>query len=124
MPRSTWSEFTICGIAFGDTKAPTSTVCNPASSSASMKAMRSSTLTGVFSFCRPSRGPTSKMRMVSLIKASRRRGFDFGELNAFLNDVADLAFDLLQNTRKRRPQRLLHLHHFEGQDRRALLQRG
>ena len=53
---------TICGIAFGDTKAPTSTVCSPAPISASMKAMRSATLIGVFSFCRPSRGPTSTMR--------------------------------------------------------------
>src|SRR5882757_950152 len=109
-PRSTWSEPIICGIAFGDTKAPTSTVCSPALINASIKAMRSSTLTAVFSFCRPSRGPTSTMRTFSLIPASGNRRFDFGELDAFADDIADLALDLLQHARIGRAQRLFHLH--------------
>jgi hypothetical protein len=50
------------GIALGETKAPTSTVRKPASTSLSTKAIRLATLTGVFSFCRPSRGPISMMR--------------------------------------------------------------
>ena len=47
--------------------------------------------------------------------ASRR--FDFGEFDAFADDIADLALDLLQHARKRRAQGLLHLHDFEGEDR-------
>src|SRR4051794_4533995 len=123
MPRNTWSEPIICGIAFGDTNAPTSTVCRPAPTSASMKAMRSATPTAVFSFCRPSRGPTSTMRTGSLMPPSLAQWFDFGEFDALADDVADLAFDGLQHARKGRAQGLLHLHDFEGQDRSALLER-
>src|SRR5882724_5935548 len=122
-PRNTVSEFTICGIAFGDTKAPTSTVCKPAPTSASMNAMRSAALTGVFSFCRPSRGPTSTMRTLSFMTVSFRYGFDFREFDTFLHDIANLAFDRFQHAGKRRAQGLLHLHHLEGEDRRALLER-
>src|ERR1700674_701978 len=122
MPRSTASEFTICGIAFGDTKAPTSTVCSPAPTSASMKAMRSATLTGFFSFCRPERGPTSTMRTESLMLISRSCRLDLGEFDAFLHDIADLAFYHLQHARERRAQGLLHLHDFKRQDRCTLLQ--
>src|ERR1700737_178591 len=123
MPRSTESEFTICGIAFGDTKAPTSTVRNPASTSASMNAMRSATLTGVFSFCRPSRGPTSTMRTESLMLASRSCRLDLRELAPLLPDIADLALYHFQHAGERRAQGLLHLHDLKGEDRRALLQR-
>src|SRR5260370_9527304 len=121
-PRSTKSEFTICGIAFADTKAPTSTVGSPALTSASINAMRSATLIGVFSFCRPSRGPTSTMRTESLMLISRSCRLDFGEFDAFLHDIADLAFHHLQHARERRAQGLLHLHDLERQDRCTLLQ--
>src|ERR1700675_4320729 len=124
MPRSTASEFTICGIAFGDTKAPTSTVCSPAPTSASMNAIRSATLTGVFSFCRPSRGPTSTMRTESLMLISQSYRFDLGEFHAFLHDIADLAFYHFQNTCEWRAQGLFHLHDFKRQDRRALREHG
>src|SRR5439155_4342914 len=120
-PRSTSAEPTICGIAFGETKAPTSIGFSPAPISASMKAMRSATLTGVFSFCRPSRGPTSTMRTVSVMVGCR---LDFGEFDALADDVADLAFQLLQHAGKRRAQGLLHLHDLEGEDRRTLLELG
>src|ERR1700758_4469012 len=96
-------------------------VCNPASNSRLMKAIRSAGLTGVFSFCSPSRAPISTMWTASLISTSRGR-FQRGELDALLHDVADLALDRLQRTGKRRAQGLLHLHHFEGEDRRALFQ--
>src|SRR5260370_41084462 len=121
-PRSTKSEFTICGIAFADTKAPTSTVCSPAPTSASINAMRSATLTGVFSFWRPSRGPTSTMRTCSLMLISRSQRLDLGEFDAFLHDIADLAFYHFQHARERRTQGLLHLHDLERQDRRALFE--
>src|SRR3954471_10694383 len=121
-PRKTASELAICGIALGETKAPTSTVSRPAPTSASMKAVRASTLTSVFSFWRPSRGPISMMRTLSLISFSGR--LDHGELDALLDDVADLAFDGFQHAGIGRTQRLLHLHHFQGEDRRALLELG
>ena len=50
-------------------------------------------------------------------------GLDLGEFDALADDVADLAFDLLQHAGIRRAQGLLHLHDFEGEDRRALLER-
>src|SRR6267142_535285 len=85
------------------------------------------TLTGVFSFCRPSRGPTSTMRTKSLMLVSRgcsRSGrLDFGEFDAFLHDIADLAFYHFQHACEGRTQGLLHLHHFKRENSRALLQR-
>src|SRR5207248_7422569 len=114
-PRKTSSEPTICGIAFGDTKAPTSIVSRPAPTSASINAIRSATLTGVFSFCRPSRGPTSTMRTESLILISRSERLDLGEFDALAHDIADAAFYCLQHPRKRRAQGLLHFHDFKRQ---------
>src|SRR6266403_1618248 len=98
-------------MAFGDTKAP------------------ASTLTGVFSFCSPSRGPTSTMRTCSLTMVSRvqilgTEGLDLGEFDAFLHDIADLAFYQFQHARARRAEGLLHFHDLESQDRCALLQPG
>src|SRR5205807_3639238 len=101
-------------MALGDTNAPTSTSRSPAPISASTKAMRSATLTGVFSFCRPSRGPTSTMRTASLTSGGL---LDFGEFDALADDVADPAFELLQDAGIRCAKRLLHLHDFEGEDR-------
>src|ERR1700748_1096780 len=85
--------------------------------------MRSAGLTGVFSFCSPSRAPISTMWTASLIWTSRG-WLQLGELDALLHDIADLALDRLQGACERRAQGLLHLHHFEGEDRRALFQLG
>src|SRR4030095_10469980 len=52
----------ICGTHFGETNAVASIARNPASVSASIKATFSSVGTIAFSFCRPSRGPTSTRR--------------------------------------------------------------
>src|SRR5437868_7648710 len=84
-----------------------------------MNAMRASTLTGVFSFCSPSRGPTSTMRTASLTSGGL---LDFGEFDTLADDVADLAFELLQHAGIRCAKRPLHLHDFEGEDRCALLE--
>src|SRR3981081_565011 len=54
---------------------------------------------------------------------SRWGGLDFSQFDAFLDDITDLALDELQHARERRAQGLLHLHHLEGQDGVALLQR-
>ena len=81
-----------------------------------MKAMRSATPTGVFSFCRPSRGPTSTIRNESLMLISRGNRLDLGEFDALADDIPDLAFYHFQHASERRAQGLLHLHHFEGED--------
>src|SRR5438309_2261581 len=43
---------------------------------------------------------------------------------ALAHDIAHLAFDRLQHAGERRAQRLLHLHHFKRQNRRALFKGG
>ena len=49
------------------------------------------------------------MRTVSLIAISRSGCFDFGEFDALADDIADLAFDLLQHAGIGCAQRLLQL---------------
>src|ERR1044071_2455543 len=58
----TSSVLAICGTHLGDTKLPASTAEWPAADSASISATLASTGTGLASFCRPSRGPTSTSR--------------------------------------------------------------
>src|SRR5258708_35969402 len=62
MRAITWSVLAICGTHLGDTKLPASTAEWPAEDSASISATLASTGTGLASFCRPSRGPTSTSR--------------------------------------------------------------
>ena len=108
-PRSTSAESAICGTAFGDTKAPTSTVCSPAPISASMNAMRSATLIGRLLVLQPvARADLDDADAIAHAASAGR--LDFGEFDAFADDIADLAFDLLQHARERRAQGLLHLH--------------
>jgi hypothetical protein len=59
MRAITSSEPAIGGIAFGDTNDAASMRRSPVLDSASMSRTRSSIATG-FSFCNPSRGPTSR----------------------------------------------------------------
>jgi hypothetical protein len=53
----------ICGTHFGETKLPASISLKPASASASISAILVSVATIPASFCKPSRGPTSTIRM-------------------------------------------------------------
>src|SRR5229473_5248388 len=62
MRAITSSVLAICGTHLGDTKLPASTAEWPAEDSASISATLASTGTGLASFCRPSRGPTSTSR--------------------------------------------------------------
>jgi hypothetical protein len=62
MPASTWALSAICGTHFGETKAPTSMVCKPASPRRSISSILTAVEMVCFSFCKPSRGPTSTMR--------------------------------------------------------------
>ena len=63
IPLNTSSVSAICGTALGLTKLPTSMTGKPARESSSMRAILSSVDTIFFSFCRPSRGPTSQRRI-------------------------------------------------------------
>src|SRR5579864_3015427 len=47
---------------------------------------------------------------------------DFGQFNTFADDIADFALENLEHAGKRCTQRLLHLHHFKREDRRALFE--
>src|SRR5882757_8032983 len=58
----TSAESAICGTHFGLTKAPASIVVSPVADNRSISPTLASSDTTVFSFCSPSRGPTSTMR--------------------------------------------------------------
>ncbi len=60
---SVWSA--ICGIHFGETKAVASIARRPASARRSISSSFTAVGTSPFSFCSPSRGPTSTMRTLS-----------------------------------------------------------
>ena len=59
---SVWSA--ICGIHFGETNAVASTAGRPASARRSISSIFTAVGTSRGSFCSPSRGPTSTMRIV------------------------------------------------------------
>lgn len=56
------AELAICGTHFGATKEPASMVVKPVFASLSTKSIFVASGTVCFSFCNPSRGPTSTMR--------------------------------------------------------------
>ena len=62
MRAMTSAASAICGTHFRETKAVASIAGNPAAVSASISATLASVGTSVFSFCSPSRGPTSTSR--------------------------------------------------------------
>src|SRR5207244_2919310 len=59
MPAITCALSAICGTHFGETKLVTSMSLSPASCSRCTSRILTSDGTSCFSFCRPSRGPTS-----------------------------------------------------------------
>src|SRR5690242_19864716 len=62
MPVNTSAASASCGTHFGLTKLVASMVCRPVEDSRSISAIFTSAGSRVFSFCRPSRAPTSTMR--------------------------------------------------------------
>ena len=62
MRAMTSAASAICGTHFGDTKDVASSWRTPAASRRSHRSTFTSVETGCFSFCRPSRGPTSVIR--------------------------------------------------------------
>src|SRR4249919_3957965 len=62
MPAKTSAASASCGTHFGLTKLVASMLCRPAADRRSINAILSAVAMIAFSFCRPSRGPTSTMR--------------------------------------------------------------
>jgi hypothetical protein len=71
MLESTWSEAAICGTHLGCTKLPASMVSMPVAASRRTSSILVSTDMLVFSFCKPSLGPTSTMRTWSFATEAR-----------------------------------------------------
>src|SRR6476661_7353948 len=98
MPAMTSVEVAICGTHFGDTKDAASMLGKPAAVSLSTSAILTAAGMVSFSFCKPSRGPTSTIltffgKAGSAISVSFRRVDHAGDrLAAF--QPGDLAGDL------------------------------
>src|SRR5690606_27686671 len=58
----------ICGTHLAETQEPTSIACKPVFIRSRIRFLRSSSVKGVFSFCRPSRGPTSTILTKSVMQ--------------------------------------------------------
>src|SRR5262245_499057 len=101
---SAWSA--ICGTHFGDTKAVASTACSPASASRSISSTLTAVGTSPFSFCSPSRGPTSTI-FTGLLKGD--------QLRALEHLLAGRIVDLLHRAVGWRGDGVLHLHRLEDQ---------
>src|SRR5690242_6580235 len=99
---SVWSA--ICGTHFGETNAVASTAGSPASARRSISSTLSAVGTSAFSFCRPSRGPTSTRR-TCLFKRDQLRAFEYL--------LAGAVVDLLHHAVGRRGDGVLHFHRLE-----------
>ena len=60
----------ICGTHFAETHEPTSIFLRPVLTKSKIRFLRSLSVSGVFSFCRPSRGPTSTILTNSFVLRS------------------------------------------------------
>src|SRR5581483_2487763 len=117
MRAITSAESAICGTHFGLTKAPASITVSPVVDSRSISPTLASSGTTAFSFCSPSRGPTSTMRT--------RAGSMSGRLEA---DQGDALIQLVANGKgqagdgavPRRGHGVLHLHRLQYDQRLAL----
>src|SRR3954469_16619650 len=112
MPRKTSAASANCGTHFGLTKLVASIVRSPVAERRSISAILSAVEIAVFSFCSPSRGPTSTMRTWDGIAMSclqrHQHGIGFDEVafrGAHLDDEAVA----------RRLYRELHLHCLDHQ---------
>src|SRR6185312_1522100 len=115
------------GTHLGDTKDVASTAAKPASDNMSMSRTLPSVATTAFSFCRPSRGPTSTRRTragsADAAIALARRRVEIDEIGAFGDALADAAVDGAHRAVVRRDDRVLHLHRLEHDERRGLRDR-
>src|SRR5688572_21873161 len=111
---SVWSA--ICGTHFGDTKAVASTAGSPALARRSMSSSFTAVGTSAFSFCRPSRGPTSTNRTESGIFISLQRD----QLRSFEHLLARAVMHFLHHTVGRGGDGVLHLHRLQDEKRLAL----
>src|SRR5437660_4580495 len=131
MRRSTSSASAICGTALGWTNEVTSIQPNPAAESRSTKWTLSSVEMRAFSFCSPSRGPTSTTRTSAVMTSTvlsvppsrcgrLSRGPEREQLRAARDLLADLDMDVGNDARVRRFDDMLHLHRLERDQRLVL----
>jgi hypothetical protein len=100
MPAKTCAASAICGTHFGDTNADTSITWWPALERRSTNAILSAVAIGVFSFCRPSRGPTS----TTVTRPGACTLFELQEVHAGLHQFALHAMNGLDDPGARRPR--------------------
>src|SRR5687768_4872529 len=113
MRARTSAASAICGTHFGLTNAVTSTTDSPERASRFTNETLSAVEIATFSFCNPSRGPTSTMvTWRGIISGS---WLELDELLACLNELTLTAFDGSHRATARRADRQLHLHRFEHQ---------
>src|SRR5579871_5716011 len=101
-------------------------VFRPVSESRRMNSIFVSVGTICFSFCSPSRGPTSTMRalggiVISLLFRQCLCALELKQFNAFGHLVADSEVKLCNLARRRRMDGALHFHGFENHQWRAFL---
>src|SRR5579859_7776644 len=108
----------ICGTHFGETNAPASTARKPASASRSIKATLTAAETAFASFWSPSRGPTSTIRT----SAGRRTrgllaiGREGDQGRTLIDEIARRKVHTVDDTVRRRHDRMLHLHGLEHEE--------
>src|SRR5688572_20917225 len=112
MPANTSAASASCGTHFGLTKLVASIVFSPVSDRRSISAILSRVAMIAFSFCRPSRAPTSTMRTYAGKATSRLQRHQHG---IGLDEVAFGGAHFGDGAVARRFQAQFHLHRFEHQ---------
>src|SRR5690606_15828325 len=98
MPANTSAASASCGTHLGLTKLVASMLCSPVAESRSTSAILSAVDTIAFSFCSPSRGPTSTMRtkpLTTLPAALRPAGGPAASLRVLQRDQDRVGVDEL-----------------------------
>src|SRR6476661_750796 len=110
MPRNTSLASASCGTHFGLTKLVASIVRRPVAERRSINAILSAVAMTLFSFCSPSRGPTSTIRTLAGMATSRLQGHQH---RVCLDEVARRGTHFGNDAIARRLQRELHLHRLD-----------
>src|SRR5687768_9356887 len=112
MPAYTSAASASCGTHLGLTKLVASIDRRPVADRRSTSAILSAVATIVFSFCSPSRGPTSTMRTAAGIATSGLQAHQHG---VGLDELAGRRAHFGDGAVARRLQAQLHLHRLEHQ---------
>src|SRR5690606_12976309 len=107
MPASTSAASASCGTHLGLTKLVASMVRRPVADSLSTNATLSAVLIIAFSFCNPSRGPTSTIRTWDAMATS---GLQCHQHGVGIDEVASRGTHLGHRAIARRLERKFHFH--------------